>query len=76
MLRLPHPMPTFKGENCREFLKKNDNELDLLSKFLENPTVDPKDMTRLQVSAFKNPLQEIVWIFTRIMRQESTTSIS
>jgi hypothetical protein len=76
MLRLPDPMPTFKGENCREFLKKHDNELDLLPKFLENPTVGPGDMTRLQVSAFKNPFREIAWLFTRITGQESTTNIS
>jgi hypothetical protein len=76
MLRLPDPTPTFKGENCRQFLKKHDNELDLLPKFLENPTVAPRDMAILQVSAFKNPFREIAWIFTRITRQESATNIS
>jgi hypothetical protein len=76
MLRLPDPTPTFKGENCREFLKKHDNELDLLPKFLENPVTAPGDMTRLQVSAFKNPFRKIAWLFTRIMGQESTTNIS
>ena len=40
-------MPTFKGENYKEFLKKHDNELDLLPKFLENPTTGPGDMTKL-----------------------------
>jgi hypothetical protein len=66
MLILPDPTPTFKGENCREFLNKHDNGLDLLLEFLENPTTGPGDMTRLQVSAFKNPFREIAWIFTRI----------
>ena len=69
-------MLTFKGENCKEFLKKHDNELDLLPEFLENPAVGPGDMTRLQVSAFKNPFWEIAWLFTRITGQESTTNIS
>jgi hypothetical protein len=36
-----------RRENCREFLKKHDNELDLLSKFLENPTIGHREMTRL-----------------------------
>jgi hypothetical protein len=76
MLRLPDPTLTFKGEDCREFLKKHDNGLDLLPEFLENPTVVPGDMTRLQVSAFKNPFREIAWLFTRITGQESTTNIS
>jgi hypothetical protein len=76
MLRLPDPMLTFKGEDCREFLKKHDNGLDLLPEFLENPTTVPGDMTRLQVSAFKNPFWEIAWLFTRITGQESTTNIS
>jgi hypothetical protein len=76
MLRLPDPMPTCKGENCREFLKKHDNELDLSPKFLENPVADHGDMTRLQVSAFKNPLWEIAWLFMRTAGQESTANIS
>jgi hypothetical protein len=38
MLILPEPMLTFKGEDCREFLKKHDNGFDLLPEFLENPT--------------------------------------
>jgi hypothetical protein len=37
MLRLPEPTLTFKGEDCRDFLKKHDNGLDLLPEFLENP---------------------------------------
>jgi len=76
MLRLPEPTLTFKGENYREFLKKHDNGLDLLPKFLYDPVVVPEDITRLQVSAFKNPFQEIAWLFTRIRGQESTTNIS
>jgi hypothetical protein len=76
MLRLLEPMLTFKGEYCRELLKNNDNGLDLLPEFLENPTTIPKDITRLQVGSFKNPFQEIEWIFTRITVQETMTSIS
>jgi hypothetical protein len=76
MLRLPEPTLTFKGEDCREFLKNNENGLDLLPKFLENPTVIPEDITRLQVGSFKNTFREIAWIFTRITRQETTTNIS
>jgi hypothetical protein len=76
MLRLPEPMLTFKAEDCRELLKKHDNGLDLLPEFLENPSVVPKDTTRLQVGSFKNPFQEIAWFFTRIIGQETTASIS
>jgi hypothetical protein len=76
MLRLPEPMLTFKGEDCREFLKNHDNGLDLLPEFLENPMVIPEDITRLQVGSFKNPFREIAWIFTRITGQETTTNIS
>jgi hypothetical protein len=76
MLRLPKPTLTFKGEDCREFLKKHDNGLDLLPEFLEDPTDVPEDMTKLQLSALKNPFREIAWIFTRITGQESTTNIS
>jgi hypothetical protein len=41
MLTLPDPMPTFKGENCKQFLKKHGNELDLLPKLLQDPTRSP-----------------------------------
>jgi len=76
MLRLPKPTLTFKGEDCREFLKKHDNGLELLLEFLEDPTVIPKDITRLQVSAFKNHFREIAWLFMRITGQESKANIS
>jgi hypothetical protein len=45
--RLLEPMLTFKGEDYREFLKNNDNGLDILPKFLENPTTIPEEITRL-----------------------------
>jgi hypothetical protein len=35
-----------------------------------------EDITRLQAGSFKNPFQEIAWIFTRVTGQETTTSIS
>jgi hypothetical protein len=47
MLRFLEPALTFKGEDCREFLKKHDNGLDILPELLENPTAIPKDITRL-----------------------------
>jgi hypothetical protein len=65
-LTLLDPTLTIKGENCREFLREHDNRLKILAEFLENPTVVPKDITRLQVGAFKNPFQEIAWLFKRI----------
>jgi hypothetical protein len=76
MLKLLEPTLTFKGEDCRYFLKKHDNGLDLLLEFLENPMVVPEDITRIQVISFKNPFREITWLFTRLTGQESTATIS
>jgi hypothetical protein len=76
MLILSEPTFTFKGEDCRGFLKMHDNGLDLLHEFLENPMAIPEDITRLQVGSFKNPFWEIAWPFTRIARQETTANIS
>jgi hypothetical protein len=76
MLKLPDPTLTFKGEDCRDILKKHENGLDLLHEFLENPTDVPKDITRIQVDSFKNPFREINQFFTRLTGQESTTTIS
>jgi hypothetical protein len=76
MLKLHELTLTFKGEDCRDFLKKHDNGMDLLPEFLENPMAIPKDITRLQVNLFKNPFREIAWLFTRVTGQENTASIS
>jgi hypothetical protein len=76
MLRLPEPTLTFKGEDCIDFLKKHDNGLDLLPKFLENPVTILEDITRLQAILFKNPFWVIAWLFTTVMGQENMASIS
>jgi hypothetical protein len=54
MLKLPEPTLTFKGEDCRELLKKHNNGLDLLPEYLENHAFVPIDITRIQVEALKN----------------------
>jgi hypothetical protein len=76
MLKLPEPTLTFKGEDCRYFLKKYDNGLDLFPEYLENHAAIPEDITRIHVNSFKNPFREITWLFTRLTGQESTTTIS
>ena len=57
MLKLPELTLTFKGEDYRDFLKKHDNDLDFLPKFLENPMTIPEDITILHVILFKNPFR-------------------
>jgi hypothetical protein len=76
MLTLLDPMPTFKGENFKQFLTNHGNELDLLPKLLQDPSPAPWDMAILHVSACKNLFPEIALFFTRTMRQESETDIS
>jgi hypothetical protein len=76
MLKLSEPTLTFRGQDCKQFLEKHDNGLDILAEFLEDPTTVPGDITKLQVSSFRNPFREIAWLFTRITGQASTTSIS
>jgi hypothetical protein len=61
MLNLLELTLTFKGEDCRDFLKKYDNGMDLLREYLENTVAIPKYISRIQVSSFKNPFQEIDW---------------
>jgi hypothetical protein len=55
MLKLPEPTLTFKGEDCRDLLKKHDNSLNILLEVLENPMTILEDINILQVSLFKNP---------------------
>jgi hypothetical protein len=76
MLKLLKPTLTFRGQDCKQFTEKNHNGLDILIDFLEDPTIVPEDITRLQVSSFRNSFREIAWLFTRITGQASTTSIS
>jgi hypothetical protein len=52
MLKLPEPNLTFKGEDCREILKKYNNELDLMPKYLENPAYIPTNITIIHVDSF------------------------
>jgi hypothetical protein len=76
MLRLPGPTLMIRGEDCKQFLGKQNNGLDLLPHLLEDPILVPKDITSLQVSSFRNPFREIAWLFTRLTGQESTTTLS
>jgi hypothetical protein len=66
MLRLPEKLLTFRGEDCRELFKRNENRIDLLPEFMENPEAVLEDIRRLEVGAFENPFQKIATIFTRI----------
>ena len=47
MLKLQEPTLTFKGQDCKQFLEKHDNGLEILTDFLEDSTKFPKDITRL-----------------------------
>jgi hypothetical protein len=76
MLKLSEPTLTFRGEDCKQFLAKHNNVLDLLPHFLENPLLVPEDITIMQVSSFRNPFRKIAWLFKRITGQESTTTVS
>jgi hypothetical protein len=76
MLRFSESMLTFRGQDCKQFLEKHDNGLDLLPEFLKDLPVVLEYITKLQVSSFRNSFREIAWLFTRITGQESTTSIS
>jgi hypothetical protein len=69
MLKLSKPTLTFRGQDCKQFLEKHHNGLDILADFLEDPTTVPEDITRLQVSSFRNPFRKIAWLFTRITGQ-------
>jgi hypothetical protein len=55
MLKFLEPTLTFKGGDCREFLKKCNNGLDLLTKYLENPAFVLADIIRILVESLKNP---------------------
>ena len=61
MLILSEPTLTFKGQDCKQLLEKHDNGLDLLPEFLEDLIAVPEDITKLQVSSFRNPFREIAW---------------
>jgi hypothetical protein len=75
VLILSDPTLTFKGEESKKFLRKNNNGLDLFPQFLEDSMVFPEDITSFHVSSFRNPYQEISWLYTRIMGHGSRTTI-
>ena len=47
MLKLPEPILTFKREDCKQFLAKHNNGLDLFPHFLERLNLVPKDITSM-----------------------------
>jgi hypothetical protein len=55
MLKLSKPTMTFRGQDCKQFLERHDNGLDILAEFLEDSTTIPEDITKLQVSSYRNP---------------------
>jgi hypothetical protein len=67
---------SFIGKDCRDFPKIHDNDLDLLLDFLDNFVVVLEDITTIQVDSFRNPFQEIAWLFTRMKGKESIATIS
>jgi hypothetical protein len=75
MLKLPEPTLTFKGEYCRDFLKKHDNNLEILPEFLENPTTILEDITRLQVNRSRTHFGNCLVIY-QSTGQENTAIIS
>jgi hypothetical protein len=52
MLKFSELTLTFREQDCKQFLEKHDNGLDILAEFLEDPKTGPEDITKLQVSSF------------------------
>ena len=44
--------------------------------YLENTASIPTYITKIQVESFKNPYQEIAWLFTKVEGQENIAFIS
>jgi len=47
MSKLPEPTIIFKGDRARIFLKENNNGLDLLQEYLEDPSTMPEYVSRI-----------------------------
>jgi hypothetical protein len=47
MLKLWEPTLAFRGKDCKQFLEKHDNGLEILAEFLEDPTTVPEYFTKL-----------------------------
>jgi hypothetical protein len=56
-------------------MKERNGGLELLQEYLEDPTMIPEDLSSIQVSSLKNTYREMAWLFTRVVGQESTTTI-
>jgi hypothetical protein len=75
MLKLTELIITFKGYKARSFRKENNNGIKLLQEYLEDPSTIPEDISKIQVSSFKNLYREVAWMFSRITGQESMETI-
>jgi hypothetical protein len=69
------PTIDFKGDEAKYFLREINGGLELSQEYLEDPMMVPEDILTIQVSSLKKPYQEMAWLFARVVRQESTTTI-
>jgi len=65
----------FKSVEAEDFLKTKNGGFDLLQYYLEHPTILLEDFPSIQVHSLKNPYREMVWLFARVFKKESTVTV-
>jgi hypothetical protein len=75
MLKLPDPNLTYKGVDAINFLRGENNGIELLQEYIQDTTTISKDLSRIQVISLKYPYREIAWLFTRVTGQDSIITI-
>ena len=65
----------FKGGKAKYFLTEKNDGWELLQQYLEDPTVMPKDLSRINISSLNNPYKNMVWLLVMVVHKESTTTI-
>jgi hypothetical protein len=75
MFRLVEPMMNFKVNEAKEFLKTGNGGWDLLQQYLEYMVTMKEDLSTIKVSQLRKPYQEMAWLFSRVVVQESIATV-
>ena len=74
-MKFLEPNLVYKGGEARNFLKRRNNGIELLQEYFHDHVSMPEKISRIHVSSLKNPYKEIIWLFTRIVGQDSMETI-
>lgn len=76
MLRFPMPSCDLELSKVNSFIANNGGGQNILEQFLRTPIEGRTNPCQIEIGWLDKPYREFPWIFTPLVRQDSTTCIS